>query len=109
MPLTPGDEISVEDLARYRREGVAHTLLDVRERAEVAAAALDGALHIPMAEVPERLAEIPAGPVVVLCHHGMRSRMVTDFLLRQGHGQAQNLAGGIDAWSLRIDPAVPRY
>jgi rhodanese-related sulfurtransferase len=89
-------------------------LLDVREPWEVKLAAirLDGAqpLDIPMAAVPLRLAEIPATqPVVCICHHGARSAQVVAFLERQGRADVYNLAGGIDAWSALVDPAVPRY
>jgi rhodanese-related sulfurtransferase len=79
---------------------------------QVARIALPGArsLHIPMNEVPARLAEIdPAQPVVCICHHGARSAQVVAFLRRQGCQRVYNLAGGLDAWSLRVDPTVPRY
>ena len=89
-------------------------LLDVREPWEVALAAIriDGlrTLSIPMQEIPGRLAELDAAqPVVCICHHGARSAQVVAFLERQGFDAAYNLAGGIDAWSLHVDPAVPRY
>jgi rhodanese-related sulfurtransferase len=89
-------------------------LLDVREpwefglaRIEVAGATL---LHIPMMQVPERLAEISLEqPVVCICHHGVRSAQVVAFLMQQGHDAVYNLAGGIDAWSTEVDARVPRY
>jgi rhodanese-related sulfurtransferase len=89
-------------------------LLDVREPWEFALATIhvDGlrTLHIPMNEIPGRLAELdPAQPVVCICHHGMRSAQVVAFLEREGFGVAYNLAGGIDAWSEQVDAAVPRY
>ena len=93
-------------------------LLDVREPWEFALGAirLDGlrTLHIPMNEIPARLAELAeareaAQPVVCICHHGMRSAQVVAFLERQGFDPVYNLAGGTDAWSQQIDPAVPRY
>ena len=89
-------------------------LLDVREDWEVAVACvqLPGVQHhhIPMGQVPARLAELnPVQPVVCLCHHGMRSAQVVAFLLRQGYDRVYNLTGGIDAWSLDVDPRVPRY
>ena len=89
-------------------------LLDVREPWEFALAAvrIDGlrTLHIPMNEVPGRLAELDAAqPVVCICHHGMRSAQVVAFLERQGFEAAYNLAGGIDAWSEQVDTRVPRY
>ena len=89
-------------------------LLDVREPWEAALASLrlqgvDSRL-IPMGQIPARLAELdPAQPVVVYCHHGMRSLQVVAFLERQGFESVYNLAGGIDAWSCEADPSVPRY
>jgi len=90
------------------------TLLDVREAWEIAAAALriDGVstLAIPMREIPQRLAELDAAQLIVcLCHHGVRSLQVVAFLSQRGYPNVYNLAGGVDAWSLRIDPEVPRY
>ena len=89
-------------------------LLDVREAWEIAVAALrlDGVstLCIPMNDVPARIDELdPAQAIVCLCHHGVRSLQVVAFLSRQGFPVVYNLAGGIDAWSLEIDPALPRY
>ncbi|AKJ28301.1 rhodanese-like domain-containing protein [Caldimonas brevitalea] len=89
-------------------------LLDVREPWEFSLAAIRvpqaDTLHIPMQEVPARLAEIEAERLVVcVCHHGMRSLQVAHFLAGQGHDQVVNLQGGIDAWSEQIDPNVPRY
>jgi rhodanese-related sulfurtransferase len=89
-------------------------LLDVREAWEFVRAAIriDGlrTLHIPMNEIPARLAQLdPAQAVVCICHHGVRSAQVVAFLERHGHSAAYNLAGGIDAWSEQVDPAVPRY
>ena len=108
--------LHVQELLPFLEREAHHppVLLDVREPWEVATAslALPGAqaLHIPMGQIPARLAEIPSGqPVVCLCHHGMRSAQVVAFLMRHGHRQAYNLEGGIDAWSTLVDPQVPRY
>jgi len=89
-------------------------LLDVREPWELALAAIriDGlrTLAMPMNSVPARLAELdPAQPVVCICHHGARSAQVVAFLERAGFEAVYNLAGGIDAWSIQVDAAVPRY
>jgi rhodanese-related sulfurtransferase len=85
-------------------------LLDVREHDELALAAVEGALHIPMREIPARLAELdPAKPLVVMCHSGGRSRRVAEFLKGNGFTNVFNLNGGIDAWSTQIDSRVPRY
>jgi adenylyltransferase/sulfurtransferase len=106
-------EITVEHLAARLaagREPVA--LLDVRQPEENATAALPGGVLIPLDELPARAREIdvPAGAqLVVYCHHGVRSRSAAAFLERLGFDNVASLAGGIDAWSLRIDPKVPRY
>ncbi len=85
-------------------------LLDVREPAELAQAAVAGATHIPMGDIPSRLNELDrAKVIVVMCHSGMRSRAVAEFLKSEGFQQVYNLAGGIDAWSREVDPSVPRY
>lgn len=85
-------------------------LLDVREDWEYAAAHLPGSLHIPMAQIPQRHAELDkTRPTVVICHHGMRSQQVADFLEKKGATDIGNLAGGLDAWSIEIDPGLPRY
>jgi rhodanese-related sulfurtransferase len=89
-------------------------LLDVREPWEVALARIDlpglAQRHLPMGEIPTRLSDLDASqPVVCLCHHGVRSAQVVAFLARQGHEHAYNLEGGIDAWSVLVDPRVPRY
>lgn len=85
-------------------------VLDVRERWEWELCRIDGALHIPLNELPARLAEVPADrPVVVTCHHGMRSMRAVTWLRRQGYAQVANLEGGIDRWSLEIDGSVARY
>lgn len=85
-------------------------LLDVREPAERQLATVDGAHHIPMGEVPERLGEIPRDrDVVVHCHHGGRSQQVAEFLEDQGYDRIANLDGGIDRWSTDVDQEIPRY
>jgi len=85
-------------------------LLDVREPDEREFAAIEPSLHIPLREVPHRLSEIPKDrEIVVYCHGGMRSAMVAGFLEGRGYPKVSNLAGGIDAWSRRVDPNVPRY
>jgi rhodanese-related sulfurtransferase len=99
-----------------RREPI--TILDVREDDERAYCALPlpptaRDLHIPMHDVSERLEEVRASvgsdPLVVYCHHGVRSMSVATWLSHQGLGNVHNLTGGIDAWSKGLDPSVPRY
>lgn len=88
-------------------------LLDVRESWELATAAVAGADHVPMGSVPQWHAQNtalldPARVILVLCHHGRRSATVTAWLRERGVS-AQNIGGGIEQWSLTVDPAVPRY
>ncbi len=85
-------------------------LLDVREPEEVARVRLAGALHIPMGDVPGRLHELdPDADIVVYCHHGLRSASVVAYLRHRDFTNVANLSGGIDAWSLSVDPSLPRY
>jgi adenylyltransferase/sulfurtransferase len=103
-------EVSIEEAHRLLTSAQPPFLLDVREPSEFAACQLPGAKLIPMNTVPERLAEIPRDvPVLVHCHHGGRSMKVTQFLRAKGFTQVANVQGGIDAWSLKIDPKVRRY
>lgn len=103
-------EASVHDLAESRNSGRAHVLLDVREPWELAAARLEPSLAIPMGEVAGRLGEIPRDkPLYVMCHGGVRSGHVVEFLRERGFTNARNVSGGIAAWSAEIDPSVPVY
>jgi rhodanese-related sulfurtransferase len=110
IPLRELDAISVRDLADMRSAGKEHTILDVREARELDVCRLEGALHIPVAEIPARTDDLPMNQLlVVLCHHGARSQMVVDFLRGAGFENAVNLDGGIDAWACDVDQSMPRY
>lgn len=100
-PATPVvGELSPTEFVARRAAGEDLFLLDVREPAELVAASVAGAIHIPMGEVPARLAELPRDrEVVVMCHAGGRSLRVAHFLAAQGFAPVQNLAGGIMAWA----------
>jgi adenylyltransferase/sulfurtransferase len=103
-------EISVIELAAIRGAADAHVLLDVREAWELAVARLDPCLAVPMGEVPQRTAEVPRDlPVYVLCHGGVRSGHVVEFLRGQGYANVRNVRGGIAAWSAEVDASVPTY
>jgi rhodanese-related sulfurtransferase len=87
-------------------------LLDCRTPEEHATARIAGAVLIPMQEISARLGEIEAWrakPIVVHCHHGVRSLRVAQWLRERGFAGARSLRGGIDAWSIEVDPSVPRY
>ncbi len=85
-------------------------LLDVREPREYEYCHIEDSLHIPMNDVPARIGELdPARETVVICHHGMRSASVANYLIRQDFQNVINLSGGIDAWASQVEPDMPRY
>lgn len=103
------EEIDVIELVR-RRDAGGLTLLDVREADELAIAAIPGAVHIAMREIPARFAELaPDAAIAVLCHHGSRSERVANFLIAHGYTNVTSVKGGIDAYSKDIDANIPRY
>lgn len=106
------EQITVEQLSAMQNEDQPVRLLDVRQPQENEFAALPESTLIPLHELPTRFGEIDPEdetPLVVYCHHGMRSLQAAAFLEQQGLKNVFSLAGGIDAWSLSIDPSVPRY
>jgi adenylyltransferase/sulfurtransferase len=115
MSDSPAIELSAADAAAVLRRtppSDALLLLDCRTPEEHATANIAGSLLLPMQELPERVAEIAAWkdrPIIVHCHHGMRSLRVAKWLREQGFTLAQSMQGGIDAWSTDVDPTVPRY
>jgi|SRR5579862_1489872 len=85
-------------------------VLDVREDWEREAARLPGTLDIPMAQVPQRLAELPRDrDIVVMCHGGVRSLKVAQYLAQNGFSHVANLTGGIHAWATDVDPSTGTY
>ena len=123
--MTP--QLSLTHFAAWRDNAQAHAphapaalpvVLDVREPWEVQTASVkpDGftLLHIPMRDIPARIAELQQSPgsqhaIACLCHHGMRSLQVANFLQQSGFTEVVNLQGGIDAWSQLLDPSVAQY
>lgn len=111
-PGLPFQLMTVRELARRMGAGEPVYLLDVRQPAEHALAALPGSHLIPLHLLPGRISEVrpPAGaPVVVYCHHGVRSQHGAMALVQGGLTDVYSLHGGIDAWSCEVDPNVPRY
>ena len=99
-----------EAKARFDDQSPDFVLLDCREPEELALARIDGAMHIPMGDIPARLQSLdPAKEYVVFCHHGVRSASVVAFLRQQEFERVRNMTGGIDAWSREVDPTVPHY
>lgn len=85
-------------------------ILDVREYDEIEICKLENSIHIPLNLVPEKLDSIPKErEIVVLCHHGIRSAMVANFLNDKGYLRVHNLEGGIHAWATEIDGQMKKY
>jgi adenylyltransferase/sulfurtransferase len=102
--------VSVQELKQKLDAREPLTLIDVREPWEYEIAKIAGARLIPLGELEDRRAEIPReGIVVVQCHSGTRSEHGAWLLQQAGFENVYNLAGGIDAWSNEVDPAVPKY
>lgn len=103
-------EIMPEEV-KVQLEGASHpVLLDVREPWEIEIAHIDGSKNIPMGDVPMRVQELdPEEHIIVVCHHGVRSLNVTNWLRQQGFENVQSMRGGIDLWSCTVDPKVPVY
>lgn len=110
-------QVRPQDLAQWLNSVRAigePVVLDVREPHELQTASVkaDGftLLTIPMHSIPPRLAELdPEQPIACLCHHGGRSMQVAHFLAGHGFAHLANIAGGIHAWSIELDPSIARY
>ncbi len=104
-------EISPEDLHRRLLAGDDLQLVDVREEREFDYCHLPGSLLVPLDELPRRAAEIRTeGPVVMICHHGVRSAHATAYLRQHlGRPNVLNLRGGVAAWAARVDADFPIY
>lgn len=93
-------------------EGTPVVVIDCRETSEYAIAKIDGAQLLPMSTFPlspDALTAYQGKHIVVHCHHGGRSLRVANWFRQNGFADAQSMAGGIDAWSVEIDPTIPRY
>ena len=106
--------ISAADFAQKRAQNPNLQVLDVREWWEVERAKLPGCLHLPLSEFSQWSSQVqelldPNQPVVVICHHGVRSAQVCAWLQDQGYAQVENLGGGLEAYALQVDPTLPRY
>ena len=103
-------EISVEELKARRDRGENPLVIDVREEWELQLARIPDVVHVPMNQLPARLAEFtPDAETIVMCHAGGRSLRVAQFLANQGFTNVANLSGGISAWSQSVDATVPQY
>jgi rhodanese-related sulfurtransferase len=106
------DDLEITPAETKRRLDVGEKLLlvDVREQWEFDICRIEGARLIPMGSIPSNLQALDIDEeVICYCHHGMRSFDVAVWLRSRGVERAKSLAGGVDRWSLEVDPRVPRY
>lgn len=97
-------------LKAYLTKGVKPLLLDVREPWEFKICHIEGSQLLPMHQIPYQLNNFdPDQEVVVICHHGIRSRQVGRFLETAGFTKIINLQGGLAAWAKEVDPEMPVY
>src|SRR5262245_58512117 len=106
-------EVSPQEVKQRLDSGEPLQLIDVREPLEFAQANIQDATLIPMRQIPGELHDLETraeqATLIVFCHHGVRSLNVVHWLREQGLEACQSMSGGIDAWSLTIDPSVARY
>jgi rhodanese-related sulfurtransferase len=103
-------EITPAEVKARLDRGENLVLLDVREPWEHQLCTIEGAKHVPLGSLAANLQMLPdVGEVICYCHHGMRSLDAAAWLRFQGIEKAKSLAGGIERWSVEIDPKVPRY
>ncbi len=103
--------INVTELKAKLDAGEAVRLIDVREPHEHHHAKIAGAELKPLGQITQWRQELADKDeeIILHCHHGMRSDRACQFLAAQGFTKLSNLTGGIDDWSLQVDPSVPRY
>jgi adenylyltransferase/sulfurtransferase len=103
-------EITASELKNRLDQGDKMLVVDVREPWEYELCRIKGAKLIPMGTVPANLQALDVDEdVICYCHHGQRSLDVAVWLRGQGIESAKSLAGGIERWSVEVDPSVPRY
>jgi rhodanese-related sulfurtransferase len=103
-------QMTVQDLSEQIEAGIAPIIIDVREPYEYQHARIQGAVLKPLGEIYQWARELDKDQAYVLmCHTGARSYQAAFMLERMGFKQVANLIGGIDDWTMRIDPTVPRY
>ncbi|PYP36920.1 MAG: molybdenum cofactor biosynthesis protein MoeB [Gemmatimonadetes bacterium] len=109
-PSYDGAEISAQELHDEWQRNPDLLVIDVREPHEHEIAHIDGAVLIPLGELPDRLGELDGHrEIVTHCHHGARSLKALDILKAAGFSKVRSLRGGIDAWAVNVDPSLPRY
>ena len=85
-------------------------LLDVREPHEFEICQIPNSQLMPMRSIPDRLDQLPTDvAIITICHHGVRSQQVAQFLLQNGFNDITNLIGGVNAWAADVDRSMPTY
>ena len=107
-------QISVQELAQKMASGEGVQLVDVREVEELEQAQIAGFVNLPLSEYESWQGDIHSrleGDVetLVLCHHGMRSAQMCQWLMAQGFTNVKNISGGIDAYSIYVDHSIAQY
>jgi len=108
----PLEEVTATELQQRLSSGEDLLLLDVREPDEYAKARIKGSTLLPLGQIEEavdRFVDWKDRPVVIHCHSGARSEKACQVLMSRGFTHVENLVGGIEAWSVTVDPTVPRY
>jgi len=105
----PIRQLSAPELKALLESGAAIELVDVRTPQERDIAAIDGSRLLDQAYHDALLLRDRDTPLVFQCHHGIRSQHAAEYFRQQGFRNLSNLRGGIDAWSMLVDPSVPRY
>jgi len=111
----PIPQVSVEELAQRMADASEPLqLIDVREPQEVEIAKVEGFDILPLSQFEEWSGQIrdrfdPQAETFVMCHHGMRSYQMCQWLHSQGFTQVKNVVGGIDAYALLVDSSIPKY
>jgi len=111
-PLTPLKHFSARDLDQRLREAdnPDPILLDVREPWEFDICAIPDSVLIPMGKISQQLDSLDKdAEIVVICHHGIRSRSIALYMEQQGFRNMINLSGGVEAWAREVDIDMPTY
>ena len=102
--------VTPEQLIQRLAQGTAPELIDVRDPWEFETCRIEGSINIPMSDIVSSLDKINRhNEKVIICHHGMRSLYVAQYLESIGFASVINLEGGIDMWARTVDPDMPQY
>jgi rhodanese-related sulfurtransferase len=114
MTASPFKTLSVTELANCMAAAEKIQMIDVREPEELAIASLPGFANLPLSQFAEWSEQIatqldPHTKTMVLCHHGIRSAQMCQWLMQQGFTNVSNIVGGIEEYAARVDSSIPRY